>query len=471
MKGGADGPSEAAGGRGGDSPADQAGGDRSLASRLRGDLSLTSRTRGDLSLTSRIRGSLLGGALGDALGAPIEFMRWPAIRAKWGARGLTHFEPAYGAIGAIGARGAITDDTQMTLFTVEGLIRAEVRRRHAGSVIRPRSCSTPTSAGCGLRAAAGKRPRRRSGVKRSRSRTDGSRRSASCMPAGRRAIPALERCGAAVVAEGGTGAAAVVARLARMAPGTRRRTTRRVAAVSCAPRRSDSFSEVRAASGKDGPAEAFAMSVEIAALTHGHPTGQLPAGVLAAVVHGVAFEGGTLDEALDVATGVLRRQPHHQETLAALEKARRLVLAGEPSVERVESLGEGWVAEEALAIAVYAALSLPGRSARRAGAGGQSLGRQRFDGGDLRQSPRCGAGGGGAAGGLAGGARGARGRSRSSRTISRGSSRGGRRSSGETCRGRPRPMPGGSGIRGGEGRRGGVGCEETGTAPISRGRE
>lgn len=103
MKGGADGPSEAAGGRGGDSPEDQVGGDRSLASRVRGDLSLTSRLRGDLSLTSRLRGSLLAGALGDALGAPIEFLRWPAIRAKWGPRGLTHLEPAYGAIGAIGA--------------------------------------------------------------------------------------------------------------------------------------------------------------------------------------------------------------------------------------------------------------------------------------------------------------------------------------------------------------------------------
>ena len=38
--------------------------------------------------------------------------------ARYGAEGITQFDAAYGGI------GLITDDTQMTLFTVEGLIRA-----------------------------------------------------------------------------------------------------------------------------------------------------------------------------------------------------------------------------------------------------------------------------------------------------------------------------------------------------------
>ena len=37
----------------------------------------------------------------------------------------------------------------------------------------------------------------------------------------------------------------------------------------------------------------------------------------------------------------------------------RLAAAGDPSPETVESLGQGWVAEEALAIAVYCALVSP----------------------------------------------------------------------------------------------------------------
>lgn len=311
-----------------------------VSAKERGDLSLTSRIRGsDLSLASRIRGSLLAGALGDALGAPIEFMKWPAIRAKWGPRGLTHFEPAYGVVGAM---GAITDDTQMTLFTVEGLIRAEVRGRARGI------CSPP---------AVVHHAYRRWLV------TQGERWTSEPSPDDKPWQPDGWLVGEKFLH-------------ARRAPGTTCLAALRVPERYGTRAQNDSKGcggVMRAAPvgflfgnarrfGKDGPAEAFAMSVEIAALTHGHPSGQLPAGVLAAVIHGVAFEGQTLDEALDVATGLLRERSQRQEgeeTLAALAKARRLALAGEPSAERVESLGGGWVAEEALAIAVYAALSHP----------------------------------------------------------------------------------------------------------------
>lgn len=50
----------------------------------------------------------------------------------------------------------------------------------------------------------------------------------------------------------------------------------------------------------------------------------------------------------------------HAETSAALRAAVRLADEGRPTVAAVESLGGGWVAEEALAIAVYAALTNPG---------------------------------------------------------------------------------------------------------------
>jgi hypothetical protein len=69
-------------------------------------------------LRERIRGSLLGGAVGDALGAPIEFDSLRKIQQRFGPQGVAAFEPVYGR------RGAITDDTQMTLFTAEGLVLA-----------------------------------------------------------------------------------------------------------------------------------------------------------------------------------------------------------------------------------------------------------------------------------------------------------------------------------------------------------
>lgn len=76
---------------------------------------------------SRVRGCLLGGAVGDALGYPIEFTSLDRIRASHGQRGVTGY-----VSGAHGALGLISDDTQMTLFTVEALITAHARERAKG---------------------------------------------------------------------------------------------------------------------------------------------------------------------------------------------------------------------------------------------------------------------------------------------------------------------------------------------------
>ncbi|MHB8369386.1 MAG: ADP-ribosylglycohydrolase family protein [Leptospirales bacterium] len=77
-------------------------------------------------LRSRYRGCLLAGAVGDALGAPIEMMSLSEIRKQFGEGGLTTLAPAYGGI------GMITDDTQMSLFTAEGLLRAQARQNDRG---------------------------------------------------------------------------------------------------------------------------------------------------------------------------------------------------------------------------------------------------------------------------------------------------------------------------------------------------
>ena len=69
----------------------------------------------------KLLGCLLGGAVGDALGWPVEFMTLEEIRKKYGPEGICDFSEALGGV------GAITDDTQMTLFTAEGLLR-EFRR-------------------------------------------------------------------------------------------------------------------------------------------------------------------------------------------------------------------------------------------------------------------------------------------------------------------------------------------------------
>jgi ADP-ribosylglycohydrolase len=100
----------------------------------------------------------------------------------------------------------------------------------------------------------------------------------------------------------------------------------------------------------------FRLGAECGALTHGHPSGYLSSGVLASVVASLR-RGQTLDHALDEATAELRTFDRHEEVLTALERAQSLATQGPPTVARVESLGGGWVGEEALAIGVYCALT------------------------------------------------------------------------------------------------------------------
>ena len=83
-----------------------------------------------VSPADRVRGCLLGGAVGDALGTLVEFLSLDEIRQRFGPQGVTGYEPAYGR------RGAITDDTQMTLWTAEGLLRAGNRFLDRG-ICRP----------------------------------------------------------------------------------------------------------------------------------------------------------------------------------------------------------------------------------------------------------------------------------------------------------------------------------------------
>ncbi|NEW80772.1 MAG: ADP-ribosylglycohydrolase family protein [Mariniphaga sp.] len=64
---------------------------------------------------------LLGGAIGDALGAPIEFLSIQEIKGLYSPSGVTDY------IEFADGTGEFTDDTQMTLFTAEGLLRARHR--------------------------------------------------------------------------------------------------------------------------------------------------------------------------------------------------------------------------------------------------------------------------------------------------------------------------------------------------------
>ena len=274
---------------------------------------------------SRVRGCLLGGAIGDALGGPVEFEDGRSIVAKY-PDGVREFLPG----GPGRPAGTITDDTQMTLFTVEGLIRASVRTdRGLGFTVAvvqhayDRWLDTQT-----LTAPSGERDGWLQGEQWLYVRRAPGNTCLTALGEARQGGPKIPQFGAQAVNDS-KGCGGVM----------------RVAPFGLLP--------------QQFPAEwVFDSAADAAGYTHGHPTGKLASGTLAAIIHELC-NGATLDEAVTRATNLLVQHEGHEETSTALTFARHLAATAPAGPVTVERLGGGWVAEEALAIAVYAALAYP----------------------------------------------------------------------------------------------------------------
>lgn len=77
-------------------------------------------------LRDKCRGSLISGAIGDALGYPVEFVySFEEIKAKYGEEGITEYDKSYPWLDEEFNQALFSDDTQMTLYTAEGLLEAE----------------------------------------------------------------------------------------------------------------------------------------------------------------------------------------------------------------------------------------------------------------------------------------------------------------------------------------------------------
>jgi ADP-ribosylglycohydrolase len=70
-------------------------------------------------------GCLLGSAIGDAIGYPVEFLTLEQIKKNLGPQGVTGFDSLRRLDYAKHPIGTYSDDTQMTLATLRGLLRAK----------------------------------------------------------------------------------------------------------------------------------------------------------------------------------------------------------------------------------------------------------------------------------------------------------------------------------------------------------
>lgn len=91
-------------------------------------------------LQDKCRGSLIGGAIGDALGYPVEFVNsFREIQAEYGERGITEYDMSYPWLddSLRHYKALFSDDTQMTLYTAEGMLKAE----RSGRPLVPTICN------------------------------------------------------------------------------------------------------------------------------------------------------------------------------------------------------------------------------------------------------------------------------------------------------------------------------------------
>ena len=105
---------------------------------------------------------------------------------------------------------------------------------------------------------------------------------------------------------------------------------------------------------RPGLEDTWQMAAECAVFTHGHPSGYLAAAAFAWTI-GEIVDGRGIADAARAALARLPGQDQGAEVRAAMESALDAAAAdtGAPAADRVESLGAGWTAEEALAIALY----------------------------------------------------------------------------------------------------------------------
>lgn len=274
-------------------------------------------------IKARVFGSLLGGAVGDALGQPVEFMRIDQIQKIYGPEGVTGYSNH--------SSGAFTDDTQMTLWTVEGLIRARQRQR-----------ASPDEGWDPVRAVNSSYLRwfltQKSGVPPADSEIAGEPLRSGWL-----------------IDEPGL--------WARMGPGNTCLSALRVGGLGT---RHDPINDSKGCGGVMrvapvgliglGDADAYQLGCGVAALTHGHPAGYVAAGALALILNRLC-RGDGLEPAVAAALDVVDGEELRGKICAdVLRRALSLAESEKPSPRVVERIGAGWVAEEALAISVYSAL-------------------------------------------------------------------------------------------------------------------
>lgn len=274
-----------------------------------------------------VRGCMVGGGAGDALGYPVEFQSEKEILHIFGEDGITSYQCSEKDNVAV-----VSDDTQMTMFTATGILYGYARGHMRGIMGEISGyvyehymdwlhTQDQKAAGAGvswLREIPGLYARRAPG--------------STCLKALAQGSPVSHSKGC-----GG---------IMRVAP---------VALYVDRYGQRISLEELTKLD-RDGAA--------VAAITHGHPLGYIPAAALVHIINRIVYGHCTMGDSLyDIVAEcrmameqIYEGEAFLPQFLKKLDAAVELSRNTDPDTENIRKLGEGWVAEEAFAIALYCSL-------------------------------------------------------------------------------------------------------------------
>ena len=275
----------------------------------------------------KYRGCLIGGAVGDALGYAVEFVEDSQIFQQYGERGITEYSLVNGV-------AQISDDTQMTLFTANGLLLGTTRGMTRGIMGTYPSyialcykdwLKTQTADEFGFE-------------KPEYSWLNNVPEMNHSRAPGRTCISYLmhDNLGSTTDPRNdskGCGGVMRVAPIGLYFEGKRYT-----------------------------PDQIDMIGAETAALTHGHELGYIPAAMLVHIIHILSHsENATVIDAVnDAKESIVRLFPkaeHLREMVDLTNKAIQLATEDDiDELDAIRELGQGWVAEETLAIAIYCSL-------------------------------------------------------------------------------------------------------------------
>lgn len=289
----------------------------------------------------RIRGSLFGGAAGDSLGYPVEFFSEKQIFSKFGKNGIQDYE-----LDPESGKALISDDTQMTLFTANGLLAAKTRQVMEG-IKGAASSDVAMSYQDWLLT-------QEVTFEESRKRPRGYGKGCISWLLD---VPELY----CLRAPGNTCLSALCEQKNRRNsdgnfidnPQNASKGCGGIMRVAPIAFQQDPFVSIK---------ELDRQGAQIAAITHGHSLGYMPAAVLVHIISRLVYpkQKQTLKEivleARDTITELFSGDKHLKELTDIISLAVGLSENGESDLDNIHQIGEGWVAEETLGIGIYCSL-------------------------------------------------------------------------------------------------------------------